>query len=344
MDRKSSKYRRAELPDGALEKIPETGGVRRQAAIIVIAIILVLLGVTIGVVVDVVVQMEPEIKSSTPIEAAEESLPTKPLVAASIRKQKSLFSDSLPDQEAPACLPPFVQMEWNAVASAAPDNMPAVAIVIDDMGLDRSRGSRISALPAPLTLSFLTYADDLLDQSVDAREAGHEVLAHIPMEPLGSADPGPGALTISADPREIKQRLDAYLENWSGYVGINNHMGSKLTGNQEAMNVVIGELCKRGLLWLDSRTDAGTVGEITAATFGLPYVGRDVFIDNINARTAIDEQLRKIETIARTTGQAVAIGHPRDNTILALSDWLPSLKDKGINLVPITEVVRRVNR
>jgi polysaccharide deacetylase 2 family uncharacterized protein YibQ len=39
--------------------------------------------------------------------------------------------------------------------------MPVVAIVIDDMGLEQFCGARGAALPGPLTLSFLTYADEL---------------------------------------------------------------------------------------------------------------------------------------------------------------------------------------
>lgn len=105
------------------------------------------------------------------------------------------------------------------------------------------------------------------------REAGHEVMAHIPMEPLGSAEPGPGALLSDANPVEMKSQLDVYLDSWRGYVVVKNRMGGKLMADQAGMDVAMTELRERGSLWLNSRTGATMVGEIVAAAFGAPPRG-----------------------------------------------------------------------
>ena len=232
---------------------------------------------------------------------------------------------------------------WQQYALAAPDTggRPMIAIVIDDLGLDRKRSARMAKLPGPLTLSFLTYAEDLAQQTRAARQAGHELMLHVGMEPVSkTVDPGPNVLLTGDGADEIRRRLRWGLDRFPGFVGVNNHMGSKFTENRDAMAVVLGELKKRGLLFLDSRTSAHSVGARLAHEMGVPAVARNVFLDNENDVAKVKARLAEVERIARRTGAAVAIGHPRDATLAALGEWLPALKDKGLVLVPLTAVVR----
>jgi len=229
-----------------------------------------------------------------------------------------------------------------AVAFDAPRDKPLVAIVIDDMGLDRTRSQRALEMQGPLTLSFLTYAVNLSTWAVRAREAGHEVMAHLPMEPLDAAEnPGPRALLTSLSGDDVLARMDAALDPWTGYVGVNNHMGSKFTADAAKMEPVMRALKARGLLWLDSKTSGNSVGPSLARALGVPSVERDVFLDNIQAEDQVLMELNELERIAKQRGTAVAIGHPHDVTLSVLGEWITSLPEKGIALAPLTEVVRR---
>lgn len=334
-------------PEVVEDAIPETSSIPRPAVLIVFAIVLLMLGVTVGVVIDVVSRpspSKPAVVEPEPAPAASTARPNPyaPPPRIEAPKVPSIFDEGGgPSSSLSEPLAGVTPLALNALPSEAPESWPVVAIVIDDMGLDRARSKKVLDLPGPLTVSYLTYAEELTAQAADAADAGHEVMAHIPMEPSGEADPGPGALMSGATPAELRARLEAYLDGWSGYVGINNHMGSKLTSDATAMSVVMGELKSRGLMWLDSRTDANTVGEAMAESYGVPHIGRDVFLDNEDEEAAITAQLAKVEDIARQQGYAVAIGHPRDATVAALSKWLPTLEQKGIAVVPVTEVLRR---
>ena len=98
--------------------------------------------------------------------------------------------------------------ERHAVAMAALPDRPMIAIVIDDMGLHRANSNRAVALPGPLTLAYMAYADDLAVKVDAGRAAGHEILVHVPMEPLnGAEDPGPNALLTGLDDAELLRRL-----------------------------------------------------------------------------------------------------------------------------------------
>lgn len=228
----------------------------------------------------------------------------------------------------------------NALPFRAPPGKPAIAIVIDDMGVDRKRSNRAVSLPAPLTLAWLPYAHELPAQARAARAAGHELMLHLPMEPSGAADPGPQALRVSLDKGEILRRTKMALDSFDGYVGVNNHMGSRFTADSAAMAPVLGEIARRGLLWLDSRTTAKSAGLTLAREFQMPFAGRDIFLDNEMTVPAVRGQLAKTEQVARKQGYAIAIGHPHDATIDALASWMPDVQKRGFVLVPVSAVVR----
>ena len=239
-----------------------------------------------------------------------------------------------PDQEVPA---------WRKFAAAVPPNIEGrklIAIVIDDMGVDRKRSERAAALPAPLTLSWLPYAHDVGQQAAAARAAGHEILLHAPMQPQGHQDPGPNALLVNLSTDEIRRRVDADLDLLPEAVGLNNHMGSRFTRDAHAMAPVIDELKRRGLLFLDSRTTGGSVGADEARAAGVPYAVRDVFLDDVMTVAAVQAQLAKVEEVARRRGFAVAIGHPHDATIEALGPWLRALPAHGFVQVPLSAIVK----
>ncbi|WP_162906541.1 divergent polysaccharide deacetylase family protein [Algihabitans albus] len=230
----------------------------------------------------------------------------------------------------------------NAVSQATLPDRPMIAVVIDDLGLKRSATRDTVALPGPLSLAFLAYAEDLDDQARLARAAGHELLLHQPMEPQGAQDPGPGALLTSLSAEENVARLTVALDRLPQIVGINNHMGSRFTASPAALEPVLETLRQRGLLFLDSRTTAESVGASLARQMGVPSIGRDVFLDHkVGAgRPYVEQQLAEVEAIASETGAAVAIGHPHSGTLEALRAWLPELEARGFQLVSVSAVVR----
>lgn len=229
-----------------------------------------------------------------------------------------------------------------AVSVANAGSGPMIAIVIDDLGLNRPGAYRSIGLPAPLTLAFMTYAEDLDRMAAAARAAGHELLLHVPMRPRGrSYDPGPNVLDMRLSTAEVVRRLEWDLGRFEGFVGINNHMGSSFTSSPKGMAYVMRELRSRGLLFLDSLTTASSVGSKEARRAGVPYAVRDVFFDNTpNDRASIRRQLAKLEVIAKRRGYAVGIGHPHRQTLDELAKWLPEARRRGITLVPISAIVR----
>ncbi|MBQ8436445.1 MAG: divergent polysaccharide deacetylase family protein, partial [Alphaproteobacteria bacterium] len=125
--------------------------------------------------------------------------------------------------------------------------------------------------------------------------------------------------------------------------GINNHMGSLFTEHAEKLAPVMDILRRRGLFFLDSKTSAKSVAKQVAADYAVAYAHRHVFLDNTNEKDYVLKQLALTERIARRNGYAVAIGHPKHATFLALKEWLPTLKQKNIKMLPLSQVVKILN-
>lgn len=256
-----------------------------------------------------------------------------------------------PPRQAPppppeAKLPPAGAAVWLRNAQPAPrtGGRPVIAIIIDDLGVDKRRSERMAQLKGPLTLSYMTYADDVARQAHEARARGHELMVHVPMQPQSRTyDPGPEVLEVGLPPDEIRRRLDWGLSRFDGYLGINNHMGSRFTSDSAGMRVVMAELRRRGLAFIDSVTSERTVGAEEARHYGVPFAARHVFLDNDQGVAHVRAQLAKTEAYARKHGAAIAIGHPHDGTIEALAGWLPGLEGRGFVLVPVSTIVRMGN-
>jgi len=216
---------------------------------------------------------------------------------------------------------------------------PKIAFLIDDMGLDQARSVAMVRVPAPLTLSYLSYAPNLAYQTQRARELGHELMVHVPMEPISDYDPGPGALLTSHTSEDLLRNLRYALSRFKGYVGVNNHMGSRFTASAPHMGVVMSELQRRQLLFIDSRTTATTVGASVARARGVAFAERDIFLDHSEDPSAIWQSMSALKKLALEKGTAIAIGHPHDETREALLRWIPHLKSVGIDLVTISNVV-----
>lgn len=238
----------------------------------------------------------------------------------------------------PAALPP-VPARPSPAAPAPRDGKPRIAIVVDDLGPARAAAATV-ALPAPLTLAILPYADNAPALAREARAHGHEVIVHLPMQPFDPGKyPGPRALRPGQSPEARLADLAWHLGRFDGYVGVNNHMGSRATSDLATMRQVLGEIARRGLYFLDSVTAESSVAASTARSLGMPHAVRDVFLDHRIDAAETRRRLAQLEAIARRRGYAIAIGHPHPSTLRVLQSWLASAPGRGFRLVPVSDLL-----
>jgi uncharacterized protein len=258
--------------------------------------------------------------------------------------QPSLTIASAPPTSTPSpptTLPPSASPSpFPSATTRAVPGAPRLALIVDDCGqwIDTERG--FIALSIPLTVSVLPDVHYTSTIATEAAGAGKGVMLHLPMETLSGLNPGPGKVTTEMTDSQITQQVEADLAQVPLAAGVNNHEGSKASADARVMDDVIGVLAKHGnLFFIDSRTNAASVGERVAESRGIPTAARDVFLDNQESVDYTVAQLKEAAAIARRTGSAIAIGHPRPTTLAAVRDMIPELEASGIEFVLARELV-----
>ncbi len=216
---------------------------------------------------------------------------------------------------------------------------PRIAIVVDDLGRSLEDLETLGRLGIPLTYSVLPYETSTPQVVAELRRRGEELLCHLPMEAKGGANPGPGALYLGMSPEELIAATRRALAAIPGARGANNHMGSGLLSEREAMTAVLSVLAEHGLYFLDSRTSADTLGYSLARHLGLPAGERQVFLDTERDPEFIRGQFAALLATARERGGATAIAHPYPETLEILAAAIPEARAQGFEFVRASELL-----
>jgi polysaccharide deacetylase 2 family uncharacterized protein YibQ len=215
-----------------------------------------------------------------------------------------------------------------------------IGLIIDDLGNQKSAGEQALELPGSVTYAFLPQTPFTWELAIKAHELNKEVMLHLPMESDLGNRLGEGALTLAMPKPNFVTTLRRNLSSVPYVVGVNNHMGSLLTRDPTAMRWLMIELHQLGLYFIDSRTSKATVAERVAQRHMVNSARRDVFLDNVVEKSLIRLQFKKLMAIARERGEAIGIGHPYGATLAVLQEELPKLKEQGIDLVPISQILK----
>jgi hypothetical protein len=222
-----------------------------------------------------------------------------------------------------------------------PGEGAAVALVIDDLGRSVADVERLAALGVPITAAVLPYESRTAEVAAALGRGDAETILHLPMEPANGADPGPGALTRAMAPAELARATREALDAVPGAVGVNNHMGSRLSADRVSMAAILGVIGERGLYFLDSRTSAESVAFAAARELDIPAAERQVFLDPDPRAEAVRYQFRRLLAAARERGAAIAIGHPHPATLAVLEEEVPLALEHGYRFVPVSYLLDR---
>lgn len=232
-----------------------------------------------------------------------------------------------------------------APAAAPKSNTPAavkgkLAVVIDDAGRDLESQHVYESLGIPLTLAVMPNQVHTRDAALSWHAHGLPVILHQPMESVSGIGMESKVILTSMGDEEIRSLLKSSISQVPEAVGINNHQGSKATTDRHTMDVVMNELHHRHLFFFDSRTNSTTAADAAAASYGVPYVRNDLFVDNEADVAAISAMIREAAKRAQKYGTYVIIGHCRPKTAEAFRQMVPQLEKEGIQFVYVSSLAK----
>lgn len=215
-----------------------------------------------------------------------------------------------------------------------------IILVIDDVGYSLEQLEPFLDFPGPITFAVLPGLPHSLEAAQKIKEAGKELILHQPMEAVGGEDPGPGALKLGMDRLAMAAVIADNLASVPGATGMNNHMGSAITRDPEAVRAVLEAARASGLYYLDSLTIPDSVVHSTALSLNLKTWERDVFLDNYPERAAILKQFDEGVKQAETKGVSVMVGHVWSAQLAqTLVDLYPGLIEQGFSLSTISRIM-----
>ena len=222
---------------------------------------------------------------------------------------------------------------------APPRGAPKIVFVIDDIGFHDKYKRQLVALGSNVTYAILP----LLPYS---RYFGHlsektnvDVILHLPLDTTTDVTPGPGLIVSTMSDNDIRELLGRDLDSVPNYVGVNNHCGSRGTADKRLMTVILTELKRRRLFFLDSYTTKDSVVPEVARQVKIPFLQRGVFLDNSDTKESIRAEIGRLEAVAREKGSAIAIGHYRKNTLEVLAKEIPRLKAEGFKIISLRKLL-----
>ena len=194
----------------------------------------------------------------------------------------------------------------------------SIILVLDDGGHNISQLQPFLNLPFPLTIAILPALAYTKESASLTRKAGKEVMLHQPMQAINlSVDPGPSAILPNMTEAEIRAILQKNVSEIAPIVGMNNHEGSLITADANAMSVVLDFCRDNALLFLDSRTNVETKVPFVAKEKKMQIWDRNIFLDNTPDRENITSMFQSGLEIAEKNGYVIMIGHVWSGSHLA---------------------------
>lgn len=281
--------------------------------------------------------------TESPSDGIEESASTEETPAHGEDDLTSKDVTTLPTEETPHPeLPLEDRMEATAAAEVEPPE-PRLYLILDDAGYSMDELRLVSAFQHNLTMAVLPALPHSVDVARSAADAGLEVMLHQPMEAINGEDPGPGAILLDQSEEMVRSIVRRNLRELAGIQGVNNHMGSSVTADFSFMTIILDTLREEGVPFLDSRTTAASVAVEAGAALGLTVAQRDVFLDHVRSREAIENQLDLALLIAREKGYAVMIGHITvPETIAVLVERQEEIVEQGFRFYPVSDLFQRI--
>lgn len=222
-----------------------------------------------------------------------------------------------------------------------------IAIIIDDVGYNINQLYPFFDLGIPLTFAVFPKQKNTEVIVNLIRKQNYNILLHQPMQSYSQERFDKSITLLVDDPdEEIVRKFNENMENLGvgNVIGMNNHTGSKFTENIDKMSILMDEVKKSNIFFIDSKTTPKSVAKKVAKEKNVVYFENDVFLDNEKSEEYIMGRLDKAMRIALKRKKTLAIGHVYDkNLVSAIQKIIPICNKQRIKLIKISEIKKYEN-
>ena len=191
-----------------------------------------------------------------------------------------------------------------------------LVLIIDDVATFE-HASMVKSIGLKITPSIFPATKTHPDTPNIARSFEFYMI-HLPMQAKHFDSPEIGTLTVNESFESMLEKIKKIRKDFPRAKYTNNHTGSRFTSDYDAMDKAYRALIEQGFIFVDSKTIAQTAVARAAKKYNQPYISRDIFLDDDPSAAAVRRELVAAVNLAKKRGYAIAIGHPKKNTIAVI--------------------------
>ncbi|MDU2008015.1 divergent polysaccharide deacetylase family protein [Campylobacter concisus] len=191
-----------------------------------------------------------------------------------------------------------------------------LVLIIDDVATFE-HASMVKSIGLKITPSIFPATKTHPDTPNIARTFEFYMI-HLPMQAKHFDSPEIGTLTVNESFESMHEKIKKIRRDFPRAKYTNNHTGSRFTSDYDAMDKAYRALIEQGFIFVDSKTIAQTAVARAAKKYNQPYISRDIFLDDDPSASAVRRELVAAVNLAKKRGYAIAIGHPKKNTIAVI--------------------------
>lgn len=233
-------------------------------------------------------------------------------------------------------------------AERSGEEIVSLAIVLEGFAREGADSLAKIALEADFefTGAVLTNAERARRWANLLVKAQREVVALVPMEPMNypSRNPGRYAIRVDMTRNQVRRLVDRHLDQAGQPVALVPYMGGMAVRDARIMEAVCDALRRRPAAYLEPPGMEESKGLDAAARSGVPFLRLDLRVLPPSTPRGFEkeltQQLQELTDTARRRGFAAAALPLEAGTLRVLAREAPRWEKQGVQLVPLSAVLR----
>ncbi|MCB2081820.1 MAG: divergent polysaccharide deacetylase family protein [Rickettsiales bacterium] len=216
--------------------------------------------------------------------------------------------------------------------------IPRIAVIVANVGMDWSVTEQTMMLPSSFALSFSPYISNRELWMQNISQMPHDVLVDLPLEPVRfpQSDPGELALLTQLENTENMERFERILGRaGEEAVGMLAPPNEKYTAQLSGMLPLIDILKKRDMFLVYEPRASNEIMYEEAVKKRLKIVKGVYVMANAFSPGDLVASLAQVEWQARESGRAVLVLPPYPGLFPEVLEWLKGVPEKKFELVSL---------
>ena len=233
-----------------------------------------------------------------------------------------------------------VEEEQQIILSGSHD--AKISIIITGLGNNTEALKRVESFPSAINLGYTPYSPNITSHLNEVTSKGHEIYVLVPFEPQNYPldDPGPLVILKSEHNKANPNRLNSILTKYTNISGVYSDIGEKFTSSAEELAPILETIAAKEISFIYGNGNKNEIFNGLTTSYDNKVAFMDILLDHEINERKIREQLVALEALARDRSIAIAYIRPYPISLSILEEWIKTLNNKGIILVPASQITK----